>query len=73
MERSKRQKLYDLRIKLGYSRTDMGKLLDISKVYYWQIENKQRNLSYRMAFQIAEILGSKPDELFYDEFKKDPK
>jgi len=64
------KKLKDLREKLGYSKTEMARSLGISKTYYWQIEHKKRNLSYKMAYRIAEILALKPDDIFYDEFNK---
>lgn len=48
---------------------EMAEMLKISKPFYWQIENKKRRLSYPMAMKIAYILGTKPDKLFYDEFK----
>ena len=57
------------RKKYGYSYSKMAELLGISKPYYWQIENKKRNLSYLMAFKIANIFNLKPDELFYTEYK----
>lgn len=44
---------------------DMAKMLKISAVYYYQIENKQRNLSYDMAYRISKIFNLKPDDLFY--------
>jgi putative transcriptional regulator len=47
----------------------MANFLDISKAFYWQIENKKRTLSYKMAVKIASIFHKLPDEIFYDEFK----
>ena len=64
-------KLTKIRKEMGYNNSQMANLLGISKAYYWQIEHKQRNLSYKMAFKIGKILKMKPDELFYDEFEKD--
>lgn len=64
-------KLTKIRKEMGYNNSQMANLLGISKAYYWQIEHKQRNLSYKMAFKIGKILNMKPDELFYDEFEKD--
>ncbi len=58
-----------IRKNLGYTCKYMSDLLKISKSYYWQIENKQRTLSYEMAVKIAKILKLKPDEIFYEEFK----
>lgn len=64
------EKLRKVREKYGYSCSDMAKLLGISKPFYWQIENKKRNLSYKMAVAISLVFNLKPDDLFYDEYKK---
>jgi len=58
-----------LRLKERYTHQDMANLLGISKAFYWQIENRKRTLSYKMAVKIASIFHKKPDEIFYDEFK----
>ncbi|MBQ9181258.1 MAG: helix-turn-helix transcriptional regulator [Bacilli bacterium] len=58
-----------MRIKKGYTHADMAKLLNISKPFYWQIENNKRRLSYNMAFNISQILKTTPDKIFYEEFK----
>lgn len=58
-----------LREEKGFSYEDMAKKLHISKAYYWQIEHKNRRLSYEMAKNIASIFNLKPDDLFYNEFK----
>jgi len=63
-------KLKDLRMKVGFSDSDMAKMLGISKTFYWQIENSKRKLKYPMAIKIAEIFGLKPDDLFYNDFNK---
>lgn len=59
------EKLKKLRVKHHYSCNDMANILDISKTFYWQIENKKRRLSYDMAKNIAAIFGLKPDDIFY--------
>ena len=64
-------KLKEIRIKNNYTCDDMAKKLNISKPYYWQIENKKRNLSYKMAIEIAKIFKKMPDDIFYKEYKKD--
>ena len=69
MEREYFKKLQELRIQQGYTYQKMADKLHISKCYYWQIENKQRNLTYKMAFQIAKILKTKPDKIFLEELK----
>lgn len=66
----KYEKLYNKRIEKGFTHKIMAELLGISKPYYCQIENGKRTLSYEMAYKISKILDTKPDELFYDHFKK---
>ena len=61
-------KLREYRNEKGYTYLDMSKLLNISKPFYWQIENGKRRLTYDMAKKIASIFNVKPDEIFYDEF-----
>lgn len=61
--------LKKMRKKKHLSCKDMAEQLKISKPFYWQIENKKRRLSYPMAMKIAYLLGTKPDKIFYDEFK----
>ena len=63
------EKLKKIRQKNKYTYAQMADFLDLSKSYYWQVENEQRNLSYKLAFKIAAIFKVKPDELFYEEFK----
>lgn len=62
------EKLESLRLEKNLSYQDMADRLGLSKCFYWQIEHKQRNLYYDMAKKIADILGVKPDDLFFDEF-----
>lgn len=63
------EKLQKLRIEKKLSYNDMSKLLNISKTFYWQIENNKRRLSYLMAIKISDIFNLKPDEIFYEEYK----
>lgn len=62
-------KLKAARIESNLTHQDMALKLGLSKSYYWQLENKKRNLSYAMAVKIANVFNLKPDDLFYDEFK----
>lgn len=62
------EKLKAMRLQKNYTCKEMAALLNISKPYYWQIENQKRGLSYDMAFKIAKIFNVKPDEIFYDVF-----
>jgi len=64
------EKLREYRLKNNFTNQFMADMLGISKPYYWQIEHDQKRLSYNMAIKIAEIFHLKPDDLFYDEFKK---
>lgn len=64
------QKLKKIRLSTGYSLQAMANKLNVSKTFYWQIENKKRRLSYNMAIKIAKIFNMKPDELFFYETKK---
>ncbi len=65
------KKLQELRISKGYTHQQMADSLNISKCFYWQIENKERNLTYKMAFKIAKVLNTKPDKIFLKELKND--
>ena len=64
------EKLRELRTQNHYTYQYMSDLLDISKTFYWQIENQKRNLSYAMAYEIAKIFAMKPDEIFFETFNK---
>lgn len=64
------EKLRELRKKNGYTHQQMGDMLNISKIYYWQIENDKRRLYYEMAVRISKIFNLKPDDIFYEELKK---
>ncbi len=63
-------KLFELRKACNFSYQQMANKLNISKTFYWQIENEQRRLSYDMAYRIAQIFNLKPDEIFFEEYKK---
>lgn len=61
--------LKEIRKKTKLSCLDMSNLLNISKTYYWQLENKKRRLDYELAVKIASIFNLKPDDIFYEEIK----
>lgn len=61
--------LKKIRKKTKLSCLDMSNLLNISKTYYWQLENKKRRLDYELAVKIASIFNLKPDDIFYEEIK----
>jgi len=62
-------KLQEYRLNNKYSCQYMADQLNISKAFYWQIENGKRRLSYETALKIANIFKTKPDAIFYEEFK----
>lgn len=61
--------LQELREKKNLSYEEMAYQLGISKSYYWQIEHKNRRLSYEMAKNIANIFNLKPDDIFYEDYE----
>ena len=63
-------KLQQYRKKYNYSCQDMADKLNISKSFYWQIENYKRRLSYEAALKIAKIFKLKPDNIFYEDYIK---
>lgn len=58
-------KLKELRIKNNLTVEKMAKLVGISYTYYWQIENKKRNLYYSLAIKISKVFNLKPDDIFF--------
>lgn len=62
------KKLKELRKANNFSYQNMADLLNVSKAYYWQIENKKRRLSYDMAIKISKVFMLKPDDIFFNEF-----
>ena len=62
------KRLKELRIKYNYTVAEMAKLCGLSPTYYWQIENNQRRLYYKVAVKIAKIFNMKPDDIFYNDF-----
>ncbi len=67
------KKLKELRKANHLTHQMMANALNISKPFYWQLENNKRRLSYNMAVKIATILNTKPDDIFYEEFKANNK
>lgn len=62
------RKLKQLRLKRKFTYEDMASMLNISKTFYWQLENNKRRLIYKQAVAIAKIFELKPDDVFYEEF-----
>ena len=44
--------------------------INISKTYYFQIENGHRRLYFDLAVKISIFFGIKLDKLFYNDFNK---
>lgn len=65
----KLNKLKEIRTNRKYSYQYMAEKLNISKPFYWQIENNQRRLTYDMAVRIADIFNTTPDAIFYEDIK----
>ena len=68
-EKTKLKKLEALRKSHNLSCQELAKELGISKAYYWQVENGNRNLYYKLAKKIADYFRLKPDDIFYDDLK----
>lgn len=66
---SRMYELKKLRNQQKYSCEYMAKILNISKTYYWQIENGTRRVPYDMAIKLAEFFHTTPDHLFYEDTK----
>lgn len=67
MDKKENVTLKKLRLESGYSYQDMADKLHICKAYYWQLEHKNRNLTYLLAKKIAAIFNLRPDDIFYNE------
>lgn len=65
----KLNRLRILRTQKHFTCSDMSDFLNISKAFYWQIEQGERKLSYDMAVKIADVFKRKPDYIFYNDFK----
>lgn len=70
MKEQRYQNLTRIRKQKNLSMITMADKLNISTAYYCQLETKKKRLSYEMAVRIANILGMKPDDIFYEEENK---
>lgn len=59
-----------IRKEKGYTQKELADIIGVSKQYIWDIENRKRDISYKLAFLISDILETKPDILFLDEYNK---
>lgn len=58
------EKLKKERLSKGLSCQQVADEINISKEYYWMIENGKRRLTYDLAVKIARVFKKKPDSLF---------
>jgi transcriptional regulator with XRE-family HTH domain len=63
-------KMRALRKEQKITLSELADKLSVSKAYVSMIETGRRSLDYKMAIGIADILGCKPDEVFYNDFMK---
>lgn len=66
MEITYYKKLRKLREESNLSYAQIAKELNLSTSYYWQLENKKKNLYYTTALKIAKYFHLKPDDIFYE-------
>jgi putative transcriptional regulator len=64
---NKRIVLQRRRKKKKVTQQDMAEILDISPVYYGMIERGERNPTLELAKNIADVLDSTVDEIFFNE------
>lgn len=60
------QRLYEKRIKKGWTKADVARFLKISDQHYSYIENGERTPSYQLMIKIGDLFGVKPDYIFLD-------
>lgn len=70
MKQNRYHHLTRLRKEKRISMVTMAEKLNISTAYYCQLETKKKRLSYEMAIKISQVLGLKPDEVFYNDEKE---
>jgi len=63
----KRNKLIEIRKLHKMTLQQVADEINVSKPYYWQIENGERGLSYELATKIASVFNLKPDDIFLDD------
>ena len=67
------KKLKELRKEKKLSCDEMASILNISKTYYWQLEQGKRRLYYKQAIDIANIFKLRPDDIFYKDLNRQNK
>lgn len=61
------EKLRKLREERNLSYAKIASDLNLSTSYYWQLENKKKNLYYNTALKIASYFNLKPDDIFFEQ------
>lgn len=64
------RKLRKIRTDRSITQKEIADKIGCTFQYYSQVERGVNNLSFEMAFKIANYFGMTPDELFLDDFKK---
>lgn len=63
-----KNRLLEIRLQLGYKNSkDFAEFLGINKSMYSLIENNKRNVNLENAFDIAEKLNMKVEDIWYKE------
>lgn len=67
------KKLKEIRSSKNLTYAEVASLLGITKSYYWKLENEKCIITYKMAFNIAQVFNLRPDDIFYEDFKEKSK
>ena len=59
-----REKLIELRVKMGYTQVTFAKRLGISRSHYSQIEEGHKNPTFAVSLKIKYLLGCERDDIF---------
>lgn len=59
-------KLKEIRLKKELTYQQVADEVEISKEYYWMIENGKRRLTYELAVKIAKVFKLRPDNIFLE-------
>lgn len=62
-----RKKLREVRFANNKTLQQVADEIEVSKPYYWQIENGKRGLSYELAVKISSVFNMNPDDIFLPE------
>lgn len=66
-----REKLREVRFAHNKTLQQVADEIEVSKPYYWQIENGKRGLSYGLAVKISSVFNMNPDDIFlFEELTK---